>query len=159
MDSDENELNALAELLIPVLASVQSCRTHEFWRKACSQIKYNDTQYVYGEYETIGDATMLFSLISLRKIDDFLSDEKKKRNTDVRYNDFGIGRKAVLLDAESIISHDVRSKINKCIAHFTDFGDPSVEDLEEFDQALEAAEPALGRLEEQILLTLKLIDQ
>ncbi len=159
MWNNEDDLNAIGEYLIPVLASVESCRANEYWRKTYGQIEGEDALYVYGEYEIIGDATMLFSLISLRKIDEFLSDGKTRLPSDIRYSDYGICREAVLLDSNSIISQGVRKKINKHIAHFTDLGDPDVEDWGEFYQALEMAKPALKRLEEVIRRLLKLSDQ
>lgn len=159
MLNDEANLNALGEILVPVLASVESCHAYEFWRKTYGQTDGSDALYVYGEYETINDATILFSLISLRKIDDFLSDTKKMKPKDIRYSDFGICRETVLLERESIISQDVRNKINKCIAHLTDLGDPSVDDWEGLEQALEMAKPTLNRLKEVIRRLLKLSDE
>jgi hypothetical protein len=86
MWNNEDDLNAIGEYLIPVLASVESCRANEYWRKTFGQIEGEDALYVYGEFEIIGDATMLFSLISLRKIDEFLSDGKKRLPSDIRYS-------------------------------------------------------------------------
>jgi len=158
MLNDVDELDALAEILIPVLASIKSCRANEFWRKTYGNVEGNGTVYVCGEYEIISDATMLFSLISLRKIDEFLSNAKKKKTTDIRYSDFGICREDVLLDSKSIVSQDVRNSINTSVAHFTDFGDPSVEDWEEFGRALKMSKAPLKRLEEIIEKLLKFGD-
>ena len=147
MSNDEPDM-ALGEYLIPVLADVQSCRAYKFWRKTFGHIgDGQNALYVGGEFETIADATILFSLISLRKIDEFLSNDRKRKSTDIHYSEFEICRDEILMDREDVLPKDVRQSINQTIAHFTDLGQPSAEDWEKFEHVLEAAEPTLKRLE------------
>lgn len=143
------------EQLISVLACVRACDAYDLWKKMFGRFEGDKDVYVYGDYETVADATLSHSLISLRSVDDFLSDGKKTFTTDLRYYDFSINRSVVLGGETGVLSIDERAAINVHEAHLTSFAQIDADDLMDLHEALERTKNLRSRLEHELLVLLR----
>ncbi len=135
------------ENVIAVLACLESCRAYEAWKQSfATKIERNDALYVYGDFELVQDATASLSFVSLRRIDEFLSDRKKRLSTDLRYYDFKIKKLDILCENNSVLTDRERQLVNIFEAHLTSFGQADVDDLTTLFSALERTIDIRSRL-------------
>ncbi len=132
-----------------IVVAIKDCFAIDIWEqdfyepfKSCGDPE--ELIWGYNSHETVYRATLCFSLISLRKMADFL-ENKKKRRDDITISDFGMDFKA-LTGQETLIDDRMREKVNKTIAHLTHLGEANNEDLEELRAELERCRPTLEKL-------------
>ncbi len=144
------------ENVIAVLACLESCRAYEAWMQSFStKIEDNDELYVHGDFELVQDATASLSFVSLRRIDEFLSDRKKRLSTDLRYYDFKVKKLDILCDDNSVLTDRERQLVNIFEAHLTSFGQADVDELTELFSALKRTIGIRSRLKAELEKLLK----
>lgn len=97
-------------------------------------------------FELMSDATLLYSFISLRRLDDFLKTNRRNRD-DLIANDLGIDLQSVFDNQPNdLLTNDERTKVNKQVAHLSD--KLSLEGDEEvtLSDILLRSEPIISRL-------------
>jgi hypothetical protein len=101
----------------------------------------------YGdEREALADAMLAIAVLSLRKLDDFVRDQKQKPD-DVIVVELGVSAEDVLNGATGLLTIEERTKANKLVAHLTSYGFIEANDYDEYwGEVIDRCTPALERL-------------
>lgn len=107
--------------------TIDDCFTFENWHRDFLKSFYSsgdleEQMHGHTAYSRISRATALFSLIALRKVDEFSSD-KSKLSGDLRYYDYGLDLSDVFPGISQLLTCEERKYINKHIAHVTEYGE------------------------------------
>lgn len=150
MSGNEMVLTGDQWSLISVGRAIENCRTFKIWsdifRKENFEIE--DLMAMGKNYPHIAEATLLFSLFSVRRLEEFLRD--KPQSDDLHWHSFGINRDFVQQGESRLLSDAERRAVNKSIAHLTAVGDMDFDEQEDAVKTLERIYPFLDRLEAEV---------
>lgn len=107
--------------------TIDDCFTFEKWHRDFLKSFYSsgdleEQMHGHKAYSRISRATALFSLVALRKVDEFASD-KPKKSGDLRYYDYGLDLSEVFPGISQLLTREEQKYINKHIAHVTRHGE------------------------------------
>ncbi|WP_368184894.1 hypothetical protein [Aestuariibius sp. HNIBRBA575] len=107
------------EMVQRVCVVLRGCETFEHWQNVATKLP-EQTKADWGRTSPyyVMRGSIYFSLISLRSLDDFLSN-RRPNSDDLIAKDLAIDVGKVLSGADRLLSTSERRKINKGMAHLT----------------------------------------
>lgn len=107
--------------VLSICIAIQDCDVVQIWESkfapSFDELSAGEKIWEQKHYSSIWRATLLYSLISLRKVADF-AENRGANPDDIRLRDLGLDLQKVTGKTE-IIDDALREKINKGIAHLT----------------------------------------
>lgn len=150
MPGVEVELTDVQWNLLSIGCTMEHCRTFKIWCDTFPPENFgtDDMIRMKDSYDQLAESAILFSLLSVRKLEDLFRDAAQQ--DDLNYATFGIDRDFVLEGGTQLLTADERIIVNKSIAHLTERGALDFDGQEDAVATLERIYPALDRLEAEL---------
>lgn len=138
--------------VLSVCVAIRDCEVIDTWEMefAPSSGTLRESNDIWADkaYQAMWRAALLYSLIALRKVDDFAAN-RRTRPDDIKLSDLGLDLQTVTGET-TIIDSALRDRINKGIAHITKDLDPDNRELAYLRRQLQLREKALRDLGDAI---------
>lgn len=115
-------LPSRSEKLDEVRRTVSDCFAYYTWTESVKPSLIQRTSAYFPSVQeqiSIERSTRIFSLLALRRLNEFLSEKVKRVPDDLRWSDLDLDRRAIIEPGDELLTDEERETINKCVSHLT----------------------------------------